>query len=93
MAAGIIASSGRVLSQPVLGQRIAWSTDAGNVYVAGTAKATVWYRVNTLGKVIAPIAYQAPGRYVANCRDGFVYCIDEPTGDMVGDESGGSTHK
>ena len=80
----LLPSSGRVLSQPVLGQRsIAWSTDAGNVYVAGTAKAAMWYRVNTLGKVIAPIAYQAPGRYVANCRDGFVYCIDEPTGDMV----------
>ena len=46
----LLPSSGRVLSQPVLGQRsIAWSTDAGNVYVAGTAKAAMWYRVNTLG--------------------------------------------
>ena len=80
----LLPSTGRVLSQPVLGQRsLAWSTDRGNVYVAGTAKASMWYRVNTLGKVIAPIAYQAPGRYVANCLDGFVYCIDEMTGDMV----------
>ncbi|MBA62006.1 MAG: hypothetical protein CMJ76_06530 [Planctomycetaceae bacterium] len=80
----LLSSTGRVLSQPVLGQRsIAWSTDRGNVYVAGTAKASMWYRVNTLGKVIAPIAYQAPGRYVANCVDGFVYCVDELTGDMV----------
>ena len=72
----MLASTGRVLSQPVLGQRsLAWSTDRGNVYVAGTAKGSMWYRVNTLGKVIAPIAYQAPGRYVANCLDGFVYCI------------------
>ena len=80
----MLPSTGRVLSQPVLGQQsIAWSTDRGNVYVAGTAKASMWYRVNTLGKVIAPIAYQAPGRYVANCLDGFVYCVDELTGDMV----------
>ena len=80
----LLSSNGRVLSQPVLGQRsIAWSTDQGNVYVAGTAKASMWYRVNTIGKVIAPIAYQAPGRYVANCVDGFVYCVDELTGDMV----------
>ena len=80
----LLPSTGRVLEQPVLGNRsIAWSTDAGNVYVAGTAKASMWYRVNTLGKVVAPIAYQAPGRYVANCKNGFVYCIDEESGDMV----------
>ncbi len=88
----LLSSIGRVLEQPVLGQRsIAWSTDKGNVYVAGTAKASMWYSVNTLGKVIAPIAYQAPGRYVANCQNGFVYCVDEVTGDMVWRQSLGES--
>ena len=77
----VLPSTGRVLTQPAIGLRsIAWSTDRGNVYVAGTGKPRPWYRVETIGKVIAPVAFQQTGYYVANCLDGYVYCFNELDG-------------
>ncbi|MBT3890552.1 MAG: PQQ-binding-like beta-propeller repeat protein [Planctomycetaceae bacterium] len=88
----VLASSGRVVTQPAIGdQSIAWSTDRGNVYVAGTGRPKLWYRVDTIGKVIAPVAYQQPGQYVANCLDGFVYCINERDGSSIWRQSLGES--
>jgi outer membrane protein assembly factor BamB len=88
----VLASSGRVVTQPAIGgQSIAWSTDRGNVYVAGTGQPKMWYRVDTIGKVVAPIAYQQPGQYVANCLDGFVYCINERDGRSIWRQSLGES--
>jgi outer membrane protein assembly factor BamB len=88
----VLPSSGRVVSQPAIGgQSIAWSTDRGNVYVAGTGQPKMWYRVDTIGKVVAPIAYQQPGQYVANCLDGFVYCINERDGRSIWRQSLGES--
>jgi outer membrane protein assembly factor BamB len=80
----VLASSGRVVTQPAIGaQSIAWSTDNGNVFVAGTGRPKLWYRVDTVGIVVAPVAFQQPGQYVANCLDGFVYCINERDGRSI----------
>jgi len=88
----VLASSGRVVTQPAIGgQSIAWSTDRGNVFVAGTGRPKLWYRVETIGKVVAPVAYQQPGQYVANCLDGFVYCINERDGRSIWRQSLGES--
>ena len=81
---GMYPSPGRVVVKPTVGSTtIAWPTDKGKVYVGLISQPKMRYRLQAHDKIVSRIAYLAPARYVATSMDGFVYCFQEITGEIL----------
>ena len=82
---GVLTSPGRAMTQPTIGgDRIAWPTDRGDIFLAKTSRPGYgYYKKVTIGIVTAPLAFQQPGQFVANCLDGYVYCFNEDDGTSI----------
>ena len=81
---GMYPSPGRVVVKPTVGgTTIAWPTDKGKVYVGLISQPKMRYRLQAHDKIVSRIAYLPPAKYVATSMDGFVYCFQEVSGDML----------
>jgi outer membrane protein assembly factor BamB len=60
---------------------VVWGTAAGNVYACTPDQLLAMYRVKTHGPISAPLTYRAPHVFAAS-RDGYLYCIKDPSGDI-----------
>ena len=61
---------------------VVWGTDAGNVYACSPDAMQAMYRLKTRGQISAPLTYRAPHVFAAS-RDGYVYCLKDPSGDVL----------
>jgi outer membrane protein assembly factor BamB len=62
-------------------KRMCIATDQKSLYLIDPADPSEGARVDTSGVIEAPLAYRAPYVYAAS-NDGFVYAVDEATGDI-----------
>ncbi len=73
-------SYGRAMVAPlVTSESIVWTTDAGFLYVGGSNKLGMRFRLETGAEIVAPPAYHNPLVYVASL-DGDVFAMQEMTG-------------
>ena len=81
---GMYPSPGRVVVKPTVGSTtVAWPTDKGKVYVGLISKPKMRYRLQAHDKIVSRIAYLPPSRYVATSMDGFIYCFQEVSGEIL----------
>ncbi len=75
-------SFGRTMAPPlVTPESLAWTTDAGFLYVAGAVKPGVRFRLETLGEFDARPAYRAPLIYAVSLA-GEVFAVHEKEGTL-----------
>ena len=73
-------SRGTIEEVPVLaGENLIWATHAGNVYSASRKNLNANFRFTTRGQITAGMGYWPPLVYAASA-DGYIYAIDERTG-------------
>ena len=87
----IYKSAGHTLIQPIVtSTTISWTTDRGYFYVAEHGeKMRIRYRVETRDSIDSQPAYWTPYLY-AGSTDGYVYAVNEKTGDSAWKFSTGS---
>jgi len=74
-------SYGRAMVPPLATpQSIAWSTDAGHMYVGDSQELGVRFRLETGNEIVAPPAYRKPYIYVAT-MSGELFAVHELTGE------------
>ncbi len=74
-------SKGRTYLRPtVTGNVVSWPTAAGYLYVADANKPRILFRLQTSGDIVTSPAQLSPYLYIASL-DGYLYCINELTGD------------
>jgi outer membrane protein assembly factor BamB len=74
-------SKGRTYLRPtVTGNVVSWPTAAGYLYVADANDPRILFRLQTSGDIVTSPAQQTPYLYIASL-DGYLYCINELTGD------------
>lgn len=79
----MLSSTGRNHEPPVqVGDRIAWATDKGILQITQPKNVTIRHRIETTGPITTSLVPNPPLVY-AGSVDGFVYCINETTGDIV----------
>jgi outer membrane protein assembly factor BamB len=61
--------------------RIAWATDKGVLEITQLKTVTVQHRIETTGPITARLSAFAP-KIFAGSIDGYLYCVDESTGDV-----------
>ena len=85
-------ASGVATSRPlVIGSRVAWATDSGQLNLATPAASkAVSYRLKANDAVIAEPTGRGNLVYVSSV-DGFVYCVDQEKGRLVWEVTTGST--
>lgn len=77
----IYRSNGRVLVQPVaMPASIVWPTDRGFLYVARIGKKSLRYRMECKQPIVSQPAYASPKKILATAVDGYVYCLNEQSG-------------
>lgn len=75
---------GRAMVQPVTSfNSVAWTTDAGHLYVGYAKEKTVRFRVEAKDGIISKPFFTPNGRIFATSLDGYIYCIDEVRGDII----------
>jgi outer membrane protein assembly factor BamB len=73
-------SFGRAMVTPlVTTESIVWTTDAGYLYVGGSNKLGMRYRLETGAEIVAPPSYHHPLVFVASL-DGELFAMDELSG-------------
>src|SRR3954469_5177114 len=73
-------SFGRAMVKPlVTPESIVWTTDAGYLYVGGSNKLGMRYRLETGAEIVAPPSYHHPLVFVASL-DGELFAMDELSG-------------
>jgi len=76
-------SYGRILIQPMITPKtVSWTTNRGHFVVVDSEKLTVRLRLETGDSIESRPAYWTPYLY-ATSLDGFVYAIDEDTGETA----------
>jgi len=76
-------SDGRPLSRPlVTPDAICWTTDKGYLNIARKEKPTTRFRLRTDDAIVSRAAYRTPNYYCASL-DGYVYAVDEESGELV----------
>ena len=58
---------------------LVFATDAGNVYACALDTMTALFRFKTHDAISAPLAYRTPYIFAAS-RDGYLYCLRDPSG-------------
>jgi outer membrane protein assembly factor BamB len=77
-------STGRTVVQPTYsGTTMAWPTDLGHVYVAAADTRKMLYQVATNNAIAAPVAPLRPGRLLSASINGYIYCIEESSGNLL----------
>ena len=67
--------------QPIFtGNRIAWPTERGSLYVAESDSDAVLFRLETNSQITAPAAALPQGRIAVPSTDGDLYCVHSLTG-------------
>ncbi len=76
-------SSGRNHQPPVqVGDRIAWATDTGVLQITQPKNVSVRHRIETTGPITTMLVPNPPQLY-AGSIDGYFYCINVNSGDIV----------
>lgn len=82
--ARIFRAFGHTQVQPVASaQSVAWPTDQGKLYVGFARGGTMKYRVEATDAMTSPPTFLPPDKIIATSMDGYVYCIDEPRGQII----------
>jgi len=80
----ILKSHGRAIVQPIYtGLNVAWPTDRGHLNVAEERRGRMRFRVETNNSILAQATKLSPGRILTVSSDGYLYCIDEMSGDIL----------
>jgi len=80
----IYKSSGRTMVPPIATPNsVCWSTDYGYLYVGHSERTGIRYRMETSDAIVTHATYQSPNRLFATSIDGFCYCLQEFSGDVV----------
>ncbi|MCO6456417.1 MAG: PQQ-binding-like beta-propeller repeat protein [Pirellulaceae bacterium] len=80
----IFASHGRALIQPtVSAASVAWPTDVGHVYVGRANERGIRYRLEAKRTIVSRVSHLAPTSLFVTSIDGFVYCIQEISGNIT----------
>ncbi len=73
-------SAGKLLVRPTASsRRVVWPNDRGQLYVARTGASGVLYRIETDGKIAAPVAISDSSFYSVT-TEGFVQAVDDVIG-------------
>lgn len=87
----VYSASGRADSPPIITPRsIAWGTSNGYVYAGPADSLEARFQYLTRGAVRAPLAYREPAILAASL-DGYLYAIDEITGQTLWTFAAGGT--
>ena len=79
----ILKSHGRAIVQPIYtGSNVAWPTDRGHLNVAEERRSKMRFRLETNNHIVARATALSPGRLLTASTDGYLYCIDEMSGDI-----------
>lgn len=76
----------RMTTTPVT---LSWPTHTGRVYVADLKEPEVVFRLRTGGAIYSSTVPVPPNRLAIASTDGYIYCIDETTGDLLWEYSTG----
>jgi outer membrane protein assembly factor BamB len=77
-------SAGRALLQPIVTEAsVIWPTDRGYLYVGRSEKMGLRYRLEAKGTIAAKATVRAPDFVYCAAVDGFVYCVNELSGDIL----------
>jgi outer membrane protein assembly factor BamB len=77
-------SVGRAVIQPtVTPNSVAWPTDRGHVYVGRANVYGSRYRLVAHDTIVAPVSYLAPNHFFVASFDGYVYCVQESSGEVL----------
>jgi outer membrane protein assembly factor BamB len=77
-------STGRGTSSPLATPRtFSWTTDRGHLYVGSARESQVYYRLEANAAFRSSPAALENNRLFAAAQNGFVYALDEMSGDMV----------
>lgn len=77
-------SQGRAVVQPIwTGFTVAWPTDRGHLYVAQGNDAAIQFRLEASKSIVSQAARLAPSRIVVASIDGYVYCINEQSSNLI----------
>ncbi len=80
---GVMFSHGHCMIQPTItGSYIAWPTDRGHLNVGLASRTQIQYRLETNGSIVSPATYLYPKLFVSSL-DGYVYCLEEASGDIL----------
>jgi outer membrane protein assembly factor BamB len=76
-------SSGATFAPPTAGaSSVTWCTERGVLYGVSTKRTGIRFRLNTGGPILSPSVLQSSGRVVAASLDGYVYSVQENTGNI-----------
>lgn len=77
-------SYGRVLTQPAISfGSIAWATDAGHLVVGLAKEQVIRFRVEAKDAITSKPAFHPSGKIYATSLDGYIYCVNEVTGQLI----------
>jgi outer membrane protein assembly factor BamB len=86
----MLSSLGRTSAPPVqVLDRIAWATDRGVLQVTQPKTVVLKYRIETTGPIVAMLAVNPP-QFFAGSIDGYLYCVNANTGEMIWKLTAGS---
>jgi len=77
-------SHGHALLQPITTPRnVVWATDRGHVYSNSLdERSSPNFRLEATGSITCRPTFVAPDRIVFTSLDGYIYCVDEKSGDL-----------
>jgi outer membrane protein assembly factor BamB len=82
--AGLYKSFGRTVLPPVVSSSsVAWTTEAGNLYVALAHAPGLRFRMKATDALNSSAAFLAPDKVFINSIDGYIYCIGESKGNIL----------
>jgi len=82
--AGLYKSFGRTVLQPVVSSNsVAWTTEAGNLYVALAHAPGLRFRMKATDAIESAAAFLAPDKVFVTSIDGYIYCVGESKGNIL----------
>jgi len=77
-------STGRGLIRPTTTSgSVCWPTDRGYFYVADIVQAKTRFRLEANNTIVAPASYLANNKLLVASIDGYVYCVQEYSGQLL----------
>jgi len=77
-------STGRGLIRPTTTSgSVCWPTDRGYFYVADSVQAKPRFRLEANNTIVAPASYLANNKLIVASIDGYVYCVQEYSGQLL----------
>jgi outer membrane protein assembly factor BamB len=66
-----------------IGKRVFWATEKGIVTAASAGQPTVDYRVRLDDPIAGPIVFSPPDNMLVVTTDGYLYCLNYRSGDLI----------